>query len=165
MAIRFAMSPAWRWAKNSIGSASTCHRKRLIIVTVSLVSRRSSNDCWQAVMSARAIAATAIPISNGTSQLLAFRIRMSSTKILEKAGITIPGTTSARLMATSRATACFEPLKSRPRMRNGFGLLPAFLKSAVGAIARTTPVKAASNAAMSISRRPTPGSLICARPR
>ena len=36
-----------------------------------------------------------------------------------------------------------------------FGLLPAFLKSAVGSIARTTPVKAASNAAMSISRRPT----------
>ena len=81
-------------------------------------------------------------------------------KILEKAGIAIPGITSATLTAISKATAGFEPLSSRRSMRNALGLLPAFLNSFDGTIARTTPVNAASSSAMSICRRPTAGSLI-----
>ena len=43
---RLAMSPAWRWVKNSTGSAMTCQRKRLIMTTASLVCSLSSSD-WR----------------------------------------------------------------------------------------------------------------------
>ena len=116
-ATRLAMSPAWRWVKNSTGSAMTCQRNRLIITTASLVCSRSSSDWRSMVRMARNSAVTPMPISSGTSQLSACLIRMSSTKILENPAATMLGTISAKLTTTSSATAVFEPRNSRSSSR------------------------------------------------
>ena len=157
---RLAMSPAWRWVKNSTGSAITCQRKRLIMTTASLFCSLSSSDCRSIVSMARNNAVTAMPISSGTSQSVACWIRIWSTKILENPAATMLGTTSAKLTSTSRPTAGFEPRNSRNSNRRPCGLLPSFLNDPDRSRVSATPVNARSSSAMSIRRRPTAGSLI-----
>jgi hypothetical protein len=66
--------------------------------------------------------------------------RYWSIKTWEKMGMTIPGTTSARLASTTKASAHSEP-RSRQRMAaRRLGLLPPFWKSGPGSKVSTTPV-------------------------
>jgi hypothetical protein len=131
----------------------------VIMVIASLVSRRKSNDCCAAVIRARAAAATIMPMSSGMNHPVAFSMRTSSTKILENAGITIPGTTSVRLTVTSKPTAGFEPRSSRSKMRNGCAFLPIFLNSAVGSNVKTIPVNARSSSPH-INSTPSDGGIV-----
>ena len=157
---RLEISPAWRWVKNSTGSAMTCQRKRLTITTESLVCSLSSSDWRTSVSSARTSAVRPMPISSGMNQLPVCWIRMLSMKICEKPAATIAGTTSARLTSTSRATGAFDERNSRSSSFNPSGLMPDRWNSAVGSIVSATPVKARSSSTMSVRRRPTAGSLM-----
>ena len=105
-------------------------------------------------------AVRAMPISSGINQPLVCLMRMSSIKILENPAATIAGTTSARLTATSRATASFEERNSRSNNRSPCGLLPDLWNAEVGSMANATPVNARSSSTMSVRRRPTAGSLM-----
>ena len=105
-----------------------------------------------AVKTARTSAVSAMPMSNGTSQLLVCWIRMWSTKILEK-----PGSDDRRhdqRETDRRPAARRRPSRSATRAAAAAG--PAACcrtcwNAAVGSMARATPVNARSSSTMSSS--------------
>ena len=66
---RVTTCPAWRCAKNDVGSRSACDRNRVDIDSESLVDSRSSVACWTHVSAAATRPASASPAATGTSQL------------------------------------------------------------------------------------------------
>src|ERR1700683_5829973 len=66
---REPISPLNRCAKNSIGSASTCHKKPLEDVNDSLVSSRNSDRCCRYGAAALQTAVIAIASHRGLSHL------------------------------------------------------------------------------------------------
>ena len=158
-ATREATSPAKRWPKNSIGSATTCQKKRVVVTSDSLVSMRARQTCCIQVSRPCMAAASASPISRPATTSPLLWISTSSTKVLVMVGTASPGSTSIRVASTAKASGV-RALPSRLRSPLTMpGCLALRRNSGPGSKPRQMPVKPSSNSSRVSTRGPSAGSL------
>jgi len=98
--------------------------------------------------------------NNRINQSLYLFIKKLSIKILEKAGIKMPGITRSSPVKTQNSSAPQEPASRDLREINILGFLPEGLKFSFFSNVKTIPVKPSSNSSILIFRGPEAGSLI-----
>ncbi len=158
------ISPAMRCEKNSIGICSTCHRKELLPVTASFPPMRRE---YTARIHSTTICKATIPHmarKNPLHQSRLIPVSKRSKKILEKIGIIIPITDTARDVSTTNITATFVPCNFFFANDSILLAFPSDSKVSSGSNSRQTPVKDSSKVSMVTLYVPLAGSFNIALP-